>query len=330
MKLQVYNHSEAFEKLRAEWNDLVFRSTGNRIFSTWEWQSTWWEVYQPGQLWIVTCRDLDDRLVGIAPWFIHDGTVSIIGCKEVTDYLDLIVDKDCVESVVTSFAEHLAENRAEFETIEFCNLPEDSISHTVLPQLLDQQDFNVTIEHEDVCPIIDLPDEWTDYLMLLDKKQRHELRRKLRRAQGNTGPVDWYTVGPEHDLNEEMDHFLAMMAASDPSKADFLEDTNNLRFFRTLAPVMLEKGWLQLNFLTVDGDRAASYLNFDYNNKILVYNSGLQGEYGHLSPGIILLAYTIQNAIETGHDTFDFLQGDESYKYHLGGKDIEVLNLIAK
>ena len=330
LKLETHNQAEAFEKLKAEWNSLVFRSTGNRIFSTWEWQSTWWEVYQPGQLWIITCRDEDGTLVGIAPWFIHNDKVSIIGCKEVTDYLDLIVDQDCVQSVLTSFAEYLAQNRLTFEQIEFCNLPDDSISRTMFPELLEQQGFDVTIEHEDVCPIVDLPDEWTDYLMMLDKKQRHELRRKLRRAQGNTGPVDWYTVGPEHDLNEEMNHFLAMMAASDPSKAAFLEDTNNRRFFRELAPVMTEKGWLQLNFLTVDGDRAASYLNFDYNNEVLVYNSGLQGEYGYLSPGIILLAYTIQNAIETGHRAFDFLQGDESYKYHMGGKDIAVWNLIAK
>jgi CelD/BcsL family acetyltransferase involved in cellulose biosynthesis len=85
-----------------------------------------------------------------------------------------------------------------------------------------------------------------------------------------------------------------------------------------------------MSFLTVNGERVATYLNFDYKGHILVYNSGLIPEYGDLSPGIVLLAYSIQHAIETGHAVFDFLQGDEVYKYRLGGKDTKVVNLIAE
>jgi CelD/BcsL family acetyltransferase involved in cellulose biosynthesis len=71
-------------------------------------------------------------------------------------------------------------------------------------------------------------------------------------------------------------------------------------------------------------------LNFDYNGQILVYNSGLQQtEFGHLSPGIVLLSYNIQHAIESGRTLFDFLQGNESYKYRMGGQDSHVYNLEA-
>jgi CelD/BcsL family acetyltransferase involved in cellulose biosynthesis len=121
------------------------------------------------------------------------------------------------------------------------------------------------------------------------------------------------------------------MAASDDDKARFLADGSNTAFFRALIPALSEAGWLQLAFLTVEGQPAAAYLNFDYAGHILVYNSGLlQTAYGHLSPGIVLLAYLIQHAIETGHHVFDFLQGDEVYKYRMGGQDTHVYNLTAQ
>jgi CelD/BcsL family acetyltransferase involved in cellulose biosynthesis len=233
--------------------------------------------------------------------------------------------------VLESFANFLAVNVTRYHHIEFCNIPEDSLSYTALPQHLEGCGFKTTLEREDVCPIIPLPADWTAYLTQLDKKNRHELRRKLRRAQGNNVSIDWYIVGEDHDIETETEAFLQMMAASDASKTVFLSDPQNAAFFRALTPVMLDAGWLQLNFLTVNGERAAAYLNFDYNNEILVYNSGIFEErYGHLSPGIVLLAHNIQHAIETDRTAFDFLQGDEEYKYRLGGQDRVVYNLVAE
>jgi len=335
LKLQVYNRPDVFKELESEWNELVHRSTGNRIFSTWEWQSVWWDAYQPGELWVVTCRDDGGRLIGIAPWFVGVGDdgrrfVSTIGCKEVTDYLDLIVDKDHTDEVLDNLVRFVVDNRSHYDCIELCNIPESSVSCASLPRYLQQYGFTITIEPEDVCPIIILPDDWTTYLEMLDKKQRHELRRKLRRAQGVNTDVSWYTVGAEHNLEEEMAHFLDMMAASSSDKARFLSDPLNVKFFKSIASVLHSKGWLQLNFLTINGEHAAAYLNFDYNVHVLVYNSGLRAEYSSLSAGIVLLAFTIKHAIETGHEVFDFLQGNEVYKYHLGGKDTAVLNLTAK
>jgi CelD/BcsL family acetyltransferase involved in cellulose biosynthesis len=333
LKLKVYDQLDVFDALRKEWNPLVLRSTSNRIFGTWEWNSTWWRAYLPGELLVVTCHNEDDLLVGLAPWFVSaaDGALAIIGCKEVTDYLDLIVDQNYIKPVLEAFANFLATSTNRFRRIEFCNVPEDSLTCTILPEMLKACGFEIRLEREDVCPIIPLPADWAAYLGQLDKKNRHELRRKLRRTHGSNVEVDWYIVDDEHDLTAEMETFLQMMAASDTSKAVFLSDPQNAAFFRAIAPVLYHMGWLQLSFLTVNGARAAAYLNFDYNNEILVYNSGIYSDqYGYLSPGIVLLANNIQHAIETGHTAFDFLQGDEEYKYRMGGQDKVVFNLIAE
>lgn len=333
MQITIYEHKTVFEELQREWNELLHRSASDRLFSTWEWQSTWWETYQPGQLWVIACRDDDGRLVGLAPWFIeqnpaHGRVVRSIGCVEVTDYLDIIIDTGYIEPVLNDLAHYVSDCRGMFDVIDLCNLPEDSPVYLHFPDILTQHGFAVTVKQQEVCPVIKLPGDWDVYLDSLDKKNRHELRRKLRRA--DAGEVSWYIVGPSHQLDEEVERFLTLMAASHQEKADFLQNPQNLEFFRRIAPVAYQNGWLQLNFLTINGQAAATYLNFVYNRHVLVYNSGLlPGEYGHLSPGIVLLAYNIRHAIENNAAVFDFLRGNEVYKYRMGAQDTRVFMLRA-
>ena len=78
-------------------------------------------------------------------------------------------------------------------------------------------------------------------------------------------------------------------------------------------------GWLQLAFLEIGGEKAAGYLNFDYDNRIWVYNSGINPRFRELSPGWVLLGYLLKWANERNRAALDFLRGDEDYKYRLGG-----------
>ncbi len=333
MELTVYRDASAFVELESEWNALLSRAPINHIFYTWEWQKTWWEAYQPGELLILACRE-GNALRGIAPLFLTESprgrSLQIIGCVDVTDYLDFIVDGEHLSPVFGVFADYFAEHRAEFDLLDFCNIPHNSPTQRILPALLKSRGFNTAVEQQEVCPVIDLPEDWRGYLSLLDKKQRHEVRRKLRRIQGSERSIDWYIVNGFHDLDEEVSQFVRLMAASDPEKERFLQDDGNLRFFKAIVPLLHERGWLQLNFLTVGAERAAAYINFVYGERVMVYNSGLDHQdYGDLSPGIVLLAYNIKYAIEQGFRYYDFLRGDEAYKYRMGGRDTAVLNIKA-
>ena len=94
-----------------------------------------------------------------------------------------------------------------------------------------------------------------------------------------------------HDIDEEVEKFLALMRASHPEKAKFLDDPKNLAFFKTIVPQVYRCGWLKMSFLVINGTPSAAYCDFDYNERILVYNSGLlPQENAHLSPGIVLLS----------------------------------------
>lgn len=334
--MQVEAHAEeaCFDALRVEWQHLVPRSQADLIFSTWEWHTHWWRAYHPGRLWLVLVRDGEGGLVGLLPLFIEDqperGRVArIIGSDDVTDYLDVIAHVDCVDAVYDALASFLAQS-AEFDVLEMSNVPEASPTKTRFVRALQAVDFVVTVTPQEVCPLFEVPETFDDYLNLLESKQRSELRRKLRRAEAADG-LSWYIVDSNRDFDQEMDKFLALMAASHPQKAAFLQNAQHVAFFRSFMPVAMARGWLQLAFQTYDDEPIAAYLNFDYNDHILVYNSGLKPDrYGALSPGIVLLTHLIAWAIAHRKRTFNFLRGNEAYKYQMGGRDTTVYRVQAQ
>lgn len=84
--------------------------------------------------------------------------------------------------------------------------------------------------------------------------------------------------------------------------------------------IFAQKDILRLYFLDIEGAPAATMLIFDWNDSYYLYNSGFDPDaFGHLSPGNILTTYTIKEAIEKGKKTYDFLRGEEIYKFRLGG-----------
>lgn len=337
LQIETFTTADVFDTLRGDWNTLLGRSRINTIFNTIQWHENWWMAYAPGELWVHVIRDAD-KVVGIAPFFIEVASddkkvVRCIGSEDVTDYLDLIVDADYEDRVYVALADYFVENADQYDVIDLVNIVENSPTKTLLVENLQNHQFEVDVTEHEVCPVIALPDTWDAYLEGLDKKQRHEVRRKLRHAEGQKrmGGLDWYIVTDEHDLDKEIDQFIELMAASHPEKREFLQNDAHVRFFKIMVPAMMDAGWLQLNFLVInDTDYVATYLNFDYNNQILVYNSGLDpNAYSRLSPGIILLSYNIQHAIDAGRERFDFLRGDETYKYRMGGENTRLYRVRA-
>jgi len=303
------------------------------IFLTWQWQKTWWDfLSEEAQLFIVTVRD-GEELIGLAPLYTlppNGGprTLRLIGGVEVSDYLDIIAARGKEEMVYSALWEFLmSEYDSPWKLVDLHNLPATSPTLKMLPALVsDTTEVQVAMEVEDVCPIINLPSSWEDYLSRLSKKQRHEVRRKIRKAN-TEATVHWYYVQDEKALQTEIENFIELHQRSDQQKEAFM-DRRMESFFQAVAGITFEQGWLRLSFILVNDVKAATMLCFDYNDSILVYNSGYDPYlYPSLSTGTVLLGHCIQDAIEKGRTTFDFLRGGEEYKYRLGAQDTEVYNL---
>lgn len=331
MKIDLLTDASAFSALEPEWNVLLQRSVSDTLFLTFEWQTIWWKHLGSGELRIITMREEDGTLVGLAPLFQetwNDGTpsLSLIGCVDVSDYLDLIVARGHEDAVYAALLETLARPDLRWPGgLHLCTLPESSPTNQRLKEMAEARGYATEWNLHDVAPVIDLPSSWDAYLETLEKKQRHEIRRKLRRVQETDHR--WYPVEDPAALDRAIADFAELHKASRPDKHLFM-DQRMQGFFFDMARALQPRGWLQLHFLEVEGGRAASILNFVYRNDVLVYNSGYDPvKYGAFSPGIVLFAFSIQDAIGAGRRRFDFLRGDEEYKYRFGAKNTSVYEL---
>jgi CelD/BcsL family acetyltransferase involved in cellulose biosynthesis len=335
MNTTLYRSSEAFSALASEWNTLLHRAASDAPFLTVEWQRTWWECFgNDDSLLVYAFRDPTGTLCGIAPLFLaHESGQSqlhTVGCADICDYLDLIVAPGYEQAVFTTLLDAVsAPDIPAWDVMDLCNVPEASSTPQVLEALAQARGWRVTKSVQEVCPLIHLPATWEGYLALLDKKERHELRRKLRRAESEESVRLYITEGLD-TLDADLDAFITLLVASRPDKASFMSDQMRA-FFHAAGHVAQSAGWLQLAFLQVGGANAAAYMNFDYAGRIMVYNSGLDPQnFQWLSPGIVLMGKLIQQAIEQKRAVFDFLRGSEDYKYRLGGKDTHVYRLLVE
>jgi len=357
MRIEVHTDPQAFADLGAEWQDLLPRSFSDTLFQQPAWQEAWWRVFGvEGMLRLIAVRDGSGRLAGVAPLFLGQvaanaaeplptlsferpisqpgatvhSALLFVGGTEVSDYLDMVVDRTQGPAVYQALWETVLEAIPGWEWIDLHCLPDGSPTLTMLGNLAKAKGFTVTVGQEDVCPFIALPDSWEAYLSRLGRKERHELRRKMRRAE-LSGQVELTTVSDEAGLESSLATFIALHEASTPDKADFMRDPRMREFFRLVAHAALANGWLDLSFLAVDGEPAASMFCFRYHDAVLVYNSGFDPRaWAGLSPGIVLLGLRIQQAIEEGRREFDFLQGNERYKYDLGAQDRPVWRLFIR
>lgn len=318
--------SDIFRTLAREWDNLASRGMTNTPFQLIAYQQSWWRHLGPGELFTITQRNQSNELVAIACFYLQDGVLRFNGCVEETDYLDIICEAGAAETAWTAVLECLTGGGLPpWQLVELCNVPEWSRTRQILPALAQQQDLHVEMEIHNVCPVIQLPATYEAYLSQLDKKQRHEIRRKQRKAEAADARLR--VVGPEDDLERAVDDFLHLLELSTPEKKDWLTPERRA-LFADVSRAAMDNGTLQLMFLEQNGTAVAVLFNFDYDNRVWVYNSGLDvlGS-GHLSPGVVLTAKSIALAIELGRQEFDFLRGDEVYKYRFGAEDTHVYRL---
>ncbi len=327
MRTELIIGEAAFDQLAAEWDELARRGMTASPFQTLAYQRAWWSHLRPEGATLLTVATRDgDQLVGIGCFYHDDEQLYFNGGIEETDYHDLIAPPGQAEAVWRATWDCLRQiEEPRWTILDLHNIPAASPTRLILPAIA--QDHNATIREElaEVCPVITLPDSMDAYLDSLDSKQRRELNRKLRRGEG--AGVVTAVVGPDKDIAAEIDSFLDLLQKSTFEKRDWLNDGRRA-LFHEVGRAAQQAGTLQLMFTSLEGQRAAALFNFDYNGRIWVYNSGLDPvAFAALSPGVVLTAEAIAEAIKLGRNTFDFMRGDEEYKYRFGAADEKIYRL---
>ncbi len=307
---------ESFDSIHHPWKDIQHHSPACPIFSSPEWSKIWWQHFGSGaRLWLGALR-YRGRTAGIAPLLVRGDTAYFIGSSDVCDYLDFIIEPGAEQTFFRRLLQSLiAENISQ---LDLAPLRPDSSVITSLISAAQGLGWHAECATEDVTVELDLPDTWDEYLQMLTGKQRHELKRKMRRLD-EEGELHYRTSTEAN--SQDLDVFLKLFRGSRQDKAAFLTPKIE-SFFRAVANIMAAEGLLKLNFLELNGSPVAATMCFEYQDTVYLYNSGYDLSYRWLSVGFISKALCIKESIERGKKRFDFLKGGEAYKYHLGGHEL--------
>lgn len=317
MKISVFDR---FDSVFNDWQKLIENSQSSPFISPF-WQKLWWENFGEGNLYITKIFD-DQEVVGIVPLYLNDNVARFIGGTDLFDYQDFIFKKGFEEKAIKTFLDHVVS--LNWEKIELLSIPEDSLNIDLLERL--SKDFGFLFETTvlETSPGKYLPKTWEEYISGLSKKNRHELRRKFKRIQSEGYE---FLICEESDLQNSLSDFFRLHKLSSFDKSDFMTPEREA-FFTEIAIHHMENNQLNLSFVEMNGVRVASSFCFDYGDSTFLYNSGYDKDFSSFSVGLISNALAIKSAIDKGKKTFDFLRGDERYKYHLGGIDKSVYKII--
>jgi CelD/BcsL family acetyltransferase involved in cellulose biosynthesis len=290
------------------------------IFVLPPWLKVWCKHFAPTSEIAVLAARRSENIIGIAPFLLNDGTASIIGSPNVCDYEDFIIKRSEENSFFHALLDFLKQKH--IKILEPGVIRPDSKAMSYLLPIARKSGANITCEPDEVSLEKEMPTSWDEYLQTLDTKQRHELRRKLRRLE-EEGKIAYRFVTDTASVSEFLDIFLKMFVESREDKSKFLTPQAE-GFFRDLAATMAEFGLLRGGILELDSKPMAAVFAFDYKDTVYLYNSGFDPDASQLSVGILSKALLIKDTIERGKKKFDFLKGAERYKYHLGGKEIQL------
>jgi CelD/BcsL family acetyltransferase involved in cellulose biosynthesis len=311
---------EGFDWFADCWRDGCHDLAWDTFFVLPPWLQVWRQAFAPDDRTSFFVVRQGDEVIGVAPLLIRDGTASIIGSPDVCDYADVVVSPGREAAFCEALLEHLGGR--DITSLDLRSLRPDSAALSWLAKAAEQVGCRVTCEEDDVSLERDLPETWEEYLAFLSAKQRHEVRRKMRRWD-EAGDVRYRFVGDDESLDGFLDTFLTMFVESRDDKAEFLTPEMEA-FFRAMSHSLSRAGLLRAGLLELDGDPVAAIIGFDHNGIAYLYNSAFDPAYRSLSVGVISKVLYIKDSIERGMRRFDFLKGDERYKYHLGGQEVQL------
>lgn len=321
--------SEDFKNIQCtkiEWNRILLESVHPNIFQTWEWMAIWWKWFGKGrELKLIVLKE-GVRTLAILPFYLDK--VSIIpglglnvikyigdGGPVYPDYLGPIL-ADNSFTYGSILAKGLLEIGTQFDFVQLSDMRDDNSKGKDLIEKLGEQ---YVIEEQDgpVSPFAILPPDYESFLRGLSRRRRESIRRKLRKAKkGFRIKLDCFS---SRDTVE--DAFSILLSIYNRSlrgleKREGFARPDYFEFHKDIALAFAGKGWLRLFVLWFDETPVAYVYGYFFDQKYWYYQTAFDLAFSKYGAGMVAIQMVIESMIQEGAREFDFLRGNESYKYH--------------
>ena len=351
------------------WDALAALNPWATPFSSWAFQRAWWDAYGENaheETLLIVPADAppDAEPVAIVP-FMHrheveptdaathttmrhgadveltpvppTATAVFFGASYHADYATILAAPADLPAVAEAVADHLVDtgSRRPWDLIDLrrlrCGDPAADALAAAFGAREIAEGWTLNVEREDVCPVIELPvgAGMDDYLSTLGKKERHEIRRKVRRAEA----VGEIRLDDSPDPLADLEAFIDLHQKRWGADGLFPATPGGAQsrvFFRRLFELHGPDGPLRLTFLTVGGRRIAAGIHFETEDGYFYYNAGVDPDARDLSPGVVMVHAYVARALAAGKRRLDFLRGNEPYKYEWGAVDEPIQRLLVR
>jgi len=318
--------SSALEQLSGEWRELFKRSGCRSAFLSVEWMTSWWRHWGGGhRLFVVTVRETSGRLLAIAPFYIRRSAFGPWGPRALcylahkwvgSDHLNVIVDPEHEQLGVEAIVRFVGQERAEWDYIELAAGEETSPTFARLCQGFKSLGMTERVTDSEVCPYTTLPSLFEKYLAGVGKNLRYNFRRRWR-ALEREGQVKFIVLSSGTELQESFRKLVwlhRLRFQQQHKYSSFLAP--HIQEFHADSLTHIAAAGMARLFLLQIGDKAVAALyGFSANKTFSFYQIGMDPAWSHLSVGVVMMGCSIEEAIRSGHDEFDFLRGDEAYKF---------------
>jgi CelD/BcsL family acetyltransferase involved in cellulose biosynthesis len=354
---------------QATWDRLAAQNPWSTPFSAWAFHRAWWDAYGDNahDQTLVVCRgdgSTDTEPIAIVP-MMHRHEVEptdakthttmrhgsdlrltpvaptakaiMFGASYHADYATILTEPVELPAVARAVADYVASPASgDWDVVDLrrlrCADPTGYELAAAFGTLEAANGWTLNVDREDVCPVVTIPDGVTDmdaFLATLGKKERHEIRRKVRRAEG----VGEVRLVESTDPLADVEVFIELHQRRWGAQGLFPPTPGGAQsrvMFRRLFELFGADGPLGLTQLWVGERRIAAGVHFETDDELLFYNAGIDPDARDLSPGVLMIHAYVRRALERGLRRMDFMRGDESYKYEWGAVDEPIQRVLLR
>ena len=309
-----------------EWRELYQRIGCQNAFLSVEWMASWWRHWGGRhRLFVVTVREMSGRLIAIAPFYIRRSgfgpgrpcALCFLAHKWVgSDHLNVIVDPKHEHLGVDAIVRFVEQQRAEWAYIELAAGEETSRIFARLCQGFKSLGMTERVTDSEVCPYTTLPSSFEEYLAGVGGSLRYNFRRR-RRALEREGQFKFIVLRSGAELQEGFGKLVRLhrLRFEQQHKYSSFLAPHILEFHADSLEQMAAAGMVRLFLLQIGDEPVAALYGFSANKTFSFYQIGMDPAWARLSVGLVMIGCSIEEAIRTGHERFDFLRGDEAYKF---------------
>lgn len=337
MRIDVIDTRAGFEAVRDSWDAVFAADPYAQHFLSWIWLRAY--LSPRGRWFILALREKPEGSPYVAFFPLRVVTQQdkktgrffdeiIMAGNFAADYTGFITRPEYENNAVAGFCAFIKEQRWTHLKLDYlCGPPtrRDAMVRALQGPLVmfrDSTPKSPNNINNCVCPVVTLPATFDEYLEThMSSQTRQKLRRFLRKVESD----DSYriTFATPATIDRDMDILFDLWRTKwAPFKGK--ERTEKLIYAtREMLMDCFADGTLDLPVLW-HGERPLGALaNILDRQKgvVLFYITGRDESWTTPSPGLILHGYCIRRAIDMGFKEYDFLRGNEPYKYMFGPQE---------